>query len=117
MISSRELADRTGVSVAYLSRLVRDGLAVPSVRPSRKQGSPAQWSEDDVRLISSMIAMRRALACIGKQPVPVIRLAMLEGGLVAIGGDGGQIQAINPGTTVAQIRRALGRSFAVLEVG
>jgi len=114
-VTSSELARRAGVSVQHLNRLVRDGLASPSVRRSRKQGSRAEWSDEDAVAVSAMVAARRQLVALGRSPIPPIRLSRLgNADLLGVGIAEGEVVAVTPRTTVAQLLRALGGAFAVI---
>lgn len=58
-----QVARRLGVSSRYLRALIASGATRPTV-PSRKQGSAARWSEQDVTRLANAIAQARALRSI-----------------------------------------------------
>jgi hypothetical protein len=86
------------------------GLAVPSVRNSRKGGSSSLWSPADVAAITLAVRLREelsALACFERVPPMRLRqLATGNGGLVAVGAKG--CSEVTGETTVAQLLHSLG---------
>jgi hypothetical protein len=58
-VRSSEAAKRLGLSQRRLNELVQTGEVTPSVR-SRKQGSRALWTDDDLERARAAIHRRRA---------------------------------------------------------
>lgn len=116
-MTSRELARRVGISLPWLHWLVQHGLIEPSIRKSRKQGSPAQWSEDDLVLVAAMKYARDELSRLGRRRVSPMRLRSLlkAQGLLIVGHDD-VVSKVAPTMTIGQLLHAMGGSFAVLAI-
>ncbi|MFH0902129.1 MAG: hypothetical protein V2A73_15975 [Pseudomonadota bacterium] len=83
-ISSSEIAQRVGVSVRYLNKLVRCGLVQPS-KQSRKQGSPAEWAEEDVAKVVLAVRIKRVLNRFSKVRLDASVLEDLDDRAIAVG--------------------------------
>lgn len=58
-ISTGQLADKSGVPIVTINNWFREGLLIPSIRPSRKQGSPAKWAPRDVDAVKRLAEVFR----------------------------------------------------------
>jgi hypothetical protein len=103
-------AKAAGISRSMLLWLWSRGLAVPSVRNSRKGGSASLWSEEDVRALALAVKIRREIERLAlAERLPPIRLRQLEpssGKALAIGMRG--VFEVTDRRTVAQVLRAAG---------
>lgn len=104
-----QAAKAAGISRSMLRWLWNRGLAVPSVRNSRKGGSSSLWSEADVRAIAMAVRMRREIEDLSlADRLSPIRLSKLRAKLLVVGTHG--VSEVQGKTTVAQLLRSSGGS-------
>lgn len=108
-VTTGEAAKAAGISRSMLVWLWNRGLAVPSVRNSRKGGSSSLWSPADVAAIALAVRARAeltGLACFERVPPTRLRQLAPNGGAIAVGLKG--CSEVTPETTVAQLLHSLG---------
>lgn len=110
-----QAAKAAGISRSMLLWLWDRGLAVPSIRNSRKGGSSSLWSAEDVAAIATTVRVRKEIEQLARaERLPPIRLRQLtdERGLLAVSMKG--VFEVSTKTTVAQLLKAAGGGAVAL---
>lgn len=113
--TTTEAARAAGISRSMLLWLWHRGLAVPSIRNSRKAGSSSLWSDDDVAAIATTVRARHEIEQLARADhLPPIRVRQLSAsrGTIAVGQRG--VFEVTPKTTVAQLLRESGGGAVAL---
>lgn len=107
-VTTGQAARAAGISRSMLIWLWQRGLAVPSVRNSRKGGSTSLWSPADVEAITLAVRLRAELNDLRRfERVPPIRLRHLDHAkMLAVSRRG--CSEVTPQTTIAQLLKMLG---------
>lgn len=102
-----QAAKAAGISRSMLLWLWTKGLAVPSIRNSRKAGSTSLWSAEDVQAIRVAVEMRAAIEKLSlADKLSPIRLRQLTSRMLVVGTKG--VSEVKGKTTVSQLLRSEG---------